>query len=202
MPRAFLFKTAFTVSVVTFLTACSSVQKQGVFSQAELAEQNIHPQFSRALEREEWLANEYRKYLSTKGNKAFAVYWDAVGFPLASGYGDDKLTMTIARKEALRLCQAYSRSQQERCVVESEEATHREPLDPASFPEEVIAYRDVAHWQQYLSTPGHKAIVGNPSGIKGGSKGESQADAEQKALAQCQEKASDISLGCYIIASE
>lgn len=202
MPSAFLLKTALTVSAVTFLTACSSVQKQGVFSQAELAEQKIHPQFLRALEREEWLANEYRKYLSTKGNKAFAVYWNDAGLPLASGYGDDKLTMTIARKEALRLCQAYSQSQQKRCVVESEAATHREPLDSASFPEEVIAYRDVAYWQQYLSTPSHKAIVGNPSGIKSGSKGESRAEAEQKALAQCQEKASYISLGCYIIASE
>lgn len=194
-------KIVFTVSVA-FLSACSNVQEQGPFSQVEVEQLDISPRFSNALEHEEWLANEYREYLSTKGNKAFAVYWNDVGLPLASGYGDDKLSMAIARKEALRLCQAYSQSQQKKCVIENEEATHREPLDPASFPKEVIAYRDVAHWQEYLSTLGHKAIVGNPSGIKGGSKGDSQAEAEQKALEQCRENASYISLGCYIIASE
>lgn len=202
MSRTFPLKAALTVSAVVFLSACSNVQKQGVFSQAEVEHHDIRPTFSHALEREEWLANEYRKYLATKGNKAFAVYWDGLGYPSASGYSDDKLSMTIARKEALRLCQAYSQSQRQYCVIEDEKGTDREPLKSTDFPKEVIAYRDADHWQEYVSTRGHKAIAGNQSGIKAGSKGASQAEAEQKALEQCRENASYVSLDCYIIASE
>ncbi|MBJ7552133.1 hypothetical protein [Marinomonas ostreistagni] len=197
-----LLKTTSAISTLLLITACSTFQKTGVFEQNELNQRQIGMHFTRMLQSEDWLANEYRTYLNKKGNKAFAVFWNEAGRPIASGFADDKLSIDIARKEALRLCQAYSRSQRANCLVEDQEGTNRAPLNPADYPKEIIAYRDVDHWQDYLSTSGHKAIAGNRSGVLGGSEGDTKQEAELNALSQCKINTHASISHCYIIASE
>lgn len=197
-----LLKTSVAIATVITLSACSNMQRTGVLNDLELAQQDVSSQFAHTLQHEEWLADEYRSYLSKNGYKAFAVYWDDSGIPYASGYSDDKLSMSLARKEALRLCQAYAQTENSGCRIEDEEATSRKQLNPKDYPNEVIAYRDVGHWEEYQTISGHKAIAGNQAGIQSGSKGDTQAEAEEKALEQCYQHTHFSMPTCYTIASE
>lgn len=205
MTLSSLLKTSLTSLITMTLLACSNLQQpsSGVLSSQEVVQQNISSQLAHSLQHEEWLANEYRIYLSKTGYKAFAVYWDDQGIPRATGYADDKISAQLARKEALRLCNAYVQSHtHSKCHIEDEANTDRTLLDPKAYPNEVIAYRDVEHWQEYLAEPGHKAIAGNQSGILGGSEGKTKAEAENKALTQCYDHTHFSVPTCYIIASE
>jgi hypothetical protein len=196
------FKTVLAISSFSALTACSSLHNSGVLSADEASKQDIRPAFANALQQEDWLANEYRLYLNKEGYKAFAVAWDNQGMPFAAGFSDDKLSRTLAQSEALRLCEAYSAPYNGACVIEDEEATTRADLTTANYPSEVIAYRDVDHWEKYLAIKGNKAIAGNLSGVQGSATADSKAEAEQLALAKCREHTHFSIPDCHIIASE
>lgn len=202
MSTPFLLKASFSIMTAVVLSACSTSQQSNTSDNPVLTQKSLNPHFSEVLEHTEWLAEEYRIYRSKHGNKAFAVYWDDHGIPRASGFGDDKLSMELARKEALRLCQAYIRNQVTGCRIEDEEMTNRAPLNANQYPKEVIAYRDAAHWKTYLAASGHKAIAGNLSGVLGGAQGNSQSEAEEQALEQCQQHTHFSMPTCYIIASQ
>lgn len=193
-----LFTTSLSAFSIITLSACSMVNNS---INAE-STATLRPHFSSSLEQTQWLEDEYQVYLDKTGNKAFAVYWDKQGIPRATGFADDKLSIEIARREALRLCHAYTQNQNTGCRLEDESTTDRAPLNQDNYPKEVIAYRDAAHWDKYQATSGHKAIAGNLSGIQASTQAETQTEAEEQALLACYENTHFSMPTCYILDSQ
>ncbi|WP_067220487.1 hypothetical protein [Marinomonas gallaica] len=183
---------------VATLSACSIVHN----TDSTASSKTLRPHFFEALEQTQWLEDEYQVYLDKTGNKAFAVYWDKQGIPRATGFADDKLSIEIARREALRLCHAYTQNQNTGCRLEDESTTDRAPLNQDNYPKEVIAYRDAAHWDKHQATSGHKAIAGNLSGIQASTQAETQTEAEEQALLACYENTHFSMPTCYILDSQ
>ncbi|MGB2064875.1 hypothetical protein [Marinomonas gallaica] len=184
--------------ILATLSACSIVHN----TDSTAPSKTLRPHFSEALKQTQWLADEYQEYLDKTGDKAFAVYWDKQGIPRATGFADDKLSIEIARREALRLCHAYTQNQDTGCRLEDEATTDRTPLHQDNYPKEVIAYRDAAHWDKYQAISGHKAITGNLSGIQASAQAKTQNEAEEQALLECYENTHFSMPTCYIIDSQ
>ncbi len=182
------------------IVGCSSMNSAKVFQENELESSPISDAFKQDLLTIPWVAGEFRQYKQEDGHKAFATY-RLDGKIKATGFSDEKLTSTLARSEALRLCHVYA-DVHSGCKIELIESTQNPPVDLSKYPKEVIGYPDVAHFEYYQKQKGHKALAGNLSGILGGAMGITELKAQKKAIELCRINAHFSSGKCYIIASE
>lgn len=192
-------KVGLGVSTLMMVVACSTM-KTGVYDADEFKDATLSSNFVQQLQQEEWLANQFRIYETRKGYKAFATY-SFDNHIVASGFSDNKLTLGLAKSEALRLCHAYAQVLVG-CKIEAEAGTDRERIDYSTLPKEVIGYPDYEHYQDYLNRSGHKAIAGNLSGILGGGQAATEKKAQEEALAECYNNTHFSVPNCYIIQSE
>ena len=140
------------------LVGCSSIMpnyKDQSYSEAP------NKAFAQALEREQWVIDEYAEYKSRRGHKAFAVaiFSNTV---MATGFGDDKITMVWAEHEALRMCQHYSEGLGTCVIVDKDSKQGRHGLSQTQIdaaPEELIAHRDIIKYYSYKDAKAPKAFV-------------------------------------------
>jgi len=80
------------------------------------------PEFELIANTHNWVNHEYRKYLSSKGFKAFA-YMNGENM-LATGWSDDEKNKDNAIIEAIRLCRHYGNSEAPCSIVDNQPPTH------------------------------------------------------------------------------
>lgn len=181
------------------LAACTSTLPEPPLV-SETALTDISTDLRNLIRHDPELNSEFRHYLDLPGSKAFAVYSSDTW--VASGYADKKLSLEIARAEALRLCRFFAHQARGCQIIHEESASALAPEELNSLPDEVISYTDLQAYRAYQAQPGHKAIAGNASGILGGGHAASRHDAERKALRMCQKNTHESIPECVIVASE
>jgi len=148
------------VSLVLFagLTACMDIisnYNDQSYSEAK------NPAFDLAMEHERWVRDEFATYKSRRGFKAFAIAVQN-DYVLATGFGDDKVTMEWAEREAMRMCHHFSQGAGVCAIVDKAESKGGHGLSQQqidSAPKELIAHRDIRHYQNYLKAKAPKAFA-------------------------------------------
>ncbi|MDP6190259.1 MAG: hypothetical protein QF872_05565 [Gammaproteobacteria bacterium] len=140
------------------LTGCASIMPD--YNDQSYSEAPNQP-FAQALKDEQWVRDEYAEYRSRRGHKAFAV---AISHQtvIATGFGDDKITMQWAEQEALRMCHHYSAGDGTCVIVDKDSKQGRHGLSQAQIdaaPKELIAHRDIIRYQDYSAANAPKAFV-------------------------------------------
>jgi len=190
------------VLFISMLQACSQMSPQGVvYSGPENAK------LTHALEEQMWIRDEYSKYQSRRGYKAFAIAVDYSGLIFATGFGDDKVSKQAAFDEALRMCRHFSQGDGE-CRVVDEQVSNgftgltKKQIEDA--PKELIAHRDIRQYVQYKKAEAPKAFV--VAACSGQSfwfeQQATKAQAESKALQKCELNRHESDPCCSLLESE
>ena len=183
-----LSKAVISLLLFTGLTACMDIMPN--YNDQSYSEAK-NTAFDAAMEHERWVRDEFATYKSRRGFKAFAIAVQN-DYVLATGFGDDKTTMVQAETEAMRMCHHFSQgdgvcSIVDKAVSKGDHGLSQQQIDSA--PKELIAHRDIRHYQNYLKAKAPKAFaVAACSGQAfWASKAASKKQAVHDALRQCED---------------
>jgi hypothetical protein len=115
-----------------------------------------------------WASDEWDKYETANGYKAYAAAVDDNGDIWATGWGDDKISRVLAVQTALYLCRFYSNNGFPCKVMEIRGTEHQNWFNERlkrDLPDQIISFGDAREYKAYSAAKGPKvAVIQVPSG--------------------------------------